>query len=65
MQFKKKIKISDSSEALLQKAYTAKTMELQELLKIIEEKISLEGTNESLNRTKRIITTKLYFNDQN
>ena len=35
MQFKKKIKISDSSESLLQKAYTAKKTEL---LKIIEEK---------------------------
>ena len=66
MQFKKKIKISDSPESLLQKAYTAKTRELQELLKIIEEKISVEGTNENLSRTKSIITTKLYLkSDQN
>jgi predicted transcriptional regulator len=59
MQFKKKIKTTDSSEALLKKAYTAKRIELQELLKIIEEKISVEGSNENLNRTKSVITTKL------
>ena len=60
MRFRKKNKISDSPETLFKLIYTTKTTELELLLKIIEEKITLEGSNENLNHAKRIITTKLY-----
>jgi hypothetical protein len=59
MRFRKN-KILDSPEALSKVIYTTKTTELETLLKIIEEKITLEGSNENLNNAKRIITTKLY-----
>ncbi len=65
MKFKKSNnKTIENSEKLLNKAYSCKPNELNDLLEEIKAKIKSEGHSELLSRAKSVTTTRMILNHE-